>query len=199
MKLIYDFAFFRCHQFPHHSIFWQGLQLPICVRDIGITMGFLAGILALYLARNNRSRNLDLRTLLLFVPMAVDGGFQLLGFWESTFISRYLTGLLSGLGVALFFLPLLRKEVGEKVPSRKALAWFSLVSAPLFIGYFFMGAGYQLGIFGSFLFWLVVWSIPLIYFMLAMAVGVVGWRLFKNVEDSMEKPLDNPEALFNSN
>ena len=186
MKLIYDLAFYRCHQFPHRSLFWQGLQLPVCMRDTGITIGFLVGILALYLAGNYRSRNVDLRVFLLLLPMAIDGGLQFLGFWESIFVSRFLTGLLTGFAVAIVFVALLQKEKGEAVPSTKSTLYFILVSAPLFVGYFLMSLGYNIGIAGDFLFWLILWSIPFIYFIMGLAAVAVGWIIFKRVTDEME-------------
>lgn len=189
MKPVYDLAFFRCHQFPHHSIFWQGAQLPICMRDVGITMGFLAGILAIYIAKNHRSKNVDWRALLLLVPMGIDGGLQALGVWESTFLSRYITGMLTGFALAVVFVALLQDKLKERVPSSQGILYFALLSIPLFFGYWSMDLGYPIGIFGDFLFWLVAWSIPFIYFVMALVALIVAWRVFKKATDEMEKSL----------
>jgi len=190
MREIYNLAFYRCHQFPHRSLFWGGMQFPVCVRDTGITMGFLAGILAIYLAKNHRSKNVDPRMLLLLVPMAIDGVFQLLGVWQSIFVSRFLSGLLSGFAIAIVFVSLLQREKGEMVPNRKSVMYFGIVSVPLFIGYWMIELGYNIGVAGEILFWLIVWSVPFIYFVMGIAVIAVGLILFRKITDEMGELLD---------
>ena len=190
MKPIYDLGFFRCHQFPHHSLFWKGFEFPLCMRDTGITIGFLVGVLALYLANNYRSKKVDPRFLLLFVPMAIDGGIQALGFWESSFVSRFLTGLLAGLAIAIAFVALLQKEKKETVPSKKSLLYFTIISIPLFVGYWLIDIGYPIGFVGDFLFWLIVWSLPFLYFIMGVAFVATAWIIFKRATKEMEKSLN---------
>jgi len=189
MNLIYDLAFYRCHQLPQRSLFWAGLQFPLCMRDTGITIGFLIGLLAIYVAKNYRSRNVDFRTLVLLLPMAVDGFAQFLGFWESTFVSRYVSGLLAGFFVALLVVALLQKEKREKVPSLRTLVWFSVISIPFFIGYFLISLNYSLGIFGAFLFWLIVWSVPFMFLILGLVLAMAAWRYIRKIVEDMEKSL----------
>lgn len=43
------------------------------------------------------------------VPLAIDGTFQLFGFWESTNLMRFITGIITGSATTIFALPVLNK------------------------------------------------------------------------------------------
>jgi uncharacterized membrane protein len=63
--------------------------------------------------------------LFLALPMALDGGTQLLGLRESTWELRVVTGAMFSVGVALFALPHLDRgfgEVADAIHARQALA-----------------------------------------------------------------------------
>jgi uncharacterized membrane protein len=73
-----------------------GFKVAICQRDVAIYGSVLAAGLLFALVRS-RLPTLSLRWyLLLLIPMALDGGTQLFGWRESTWLLRTLTGALFG-------------------------------------------------------------------------------------------------------
>lgn len=73
-----------------------GYEIPICQRDLAIYVSMLMAGLAFALVRD-RLPPLDWRAyLVLIAPMAIDGSGQLLGLWESSWLSRVITGTLFG-------------------------------------------------------------------------------------------------------
>lgn len=107
-----------CALRPAHSFFAGGTQLPIESRMIGIYGGFMLTLLVLLAHRRLGSRRLGSRPVigllaLFFSTMAFDGINSTLAdlglphLYESTNLTRLLTGLLSGIVVAPFLLWLL--------------------------------------------------------------------------------------------
>lgn len=90
-----------------------GYKIAICERDVAIYLAWvLAGIVFYWLRK--RLRPLSLKKFGLFIlPMAIDGFGQLFGLWESTWISRVVTGGLFGLGTVLLVYPYLEKAMAE--------------------------------------------------------------------------------------
>jgi uncharacterized membrane protein len=85
-----------CHQQEARSLFFNGNEMPFCTRCTAIWLGLAIGLgfMVLYII------NLDERFLILIlvslVPIGIDGVGQLFGFWESTNVIRFITGLLAG-------------------------------------------------------------------------------------------------------
>jgi len=108
-----------CDQVPSHSYYLLGHQVCLCERCLAIysTM-LLAGVLLAVLPHLRRSlRPLDWRLwLLLILPMALDGGTQLLGWHESDVFLRTLTGFLFGLSSAWFILPRIEEVTRDLLP-----------------------------------------------------------------------------------
>ncbi|MCF7932084.1 MAG: DUF2085 domain-containing protein [Acholeplasmataceae bacterium] len=78
----------------------RGMQCPLCARCTGLLIGevILAPLYIILLPQ------IWWVSLLLILPLAVDGIGQYLGFWLSDNIRRLLTGLLGGIGlIALAF------------------------------------------------------------------------------------------------
>lgn len=90
---------FCCHRMPERSFFFMGKQFPICARCTGILLGLILGIIVLILFGNIPF----LFVPLLLIPIAIDGGGQLLNKWASTNGRRLLTGILAGLAVDFLF------------------------------------------------------------------------------------------------
>jgi uncharacterized membrane protein len=92
-----------CHQKPERSFWLAGQQMALCARDIGLLGGLALGgaIAALW----TRIRLPVWWAILCVLPLAIDGGTQLLGLRESTNMVRVTTGLLAGLATALYLLP----------------------------------------------------------------------------------------------
>jgi uncharacterized membrane protein len=88
----------NCHQIAARSFFLNGNQMPFCARDVSIFAGLVIG-LALALFAIPRP-NLWL-VMLGFVPIALDGGAQIVLDYQSSNLLRAITGLLAGFCVAM--------------------------------------------------------------------------------------------------
>jgi uncharacterized membrane protein len=87
-------ALFVCHRLPERSFFYRGKQFPICARCTGILLGYLIGILYAVIY----GRIAFYISILLLIPLTIDGSVQLAGKWKSTNRRRLLTGILAGVG-----------------------------------------------------------------------------------------------------
>jgi len=90
-----------------------GYQVAFCQRDVAIYGAiFLAGLV--FALVRHRVKPLPFKVyLLLIAPMALDGSIQLLGWWESTWVLRTLTGALFGLASVWLAYPYLEMGMGE--------------------------------------------------------------------------------------
>ncbi|WP_245827620.1 DUF2085 domain-containing protein [Paenisporosarcina indica] len=87
-----------CHRIPERSFFFRGKQFPICARCTGIMCGYLVAIICLLFVISFTF----IVSILLLIPMVIDGTGQLYKKWESTNSRRFITGLLAGVGIILF-------------------------------------------------------------------------------------------------
>jgi uncharacterized membrane protein len=108
----------QCHQKQNRTVILNGNQMPFCARDVAI-YSFMAIGLALSvfprMPHYDRINNLKAWWLLVaLIPIGIDGVGQLLGYWESTNLMRFITGGLCGLivGIALGFM---LREMGGMV------------------------------------------------------------------------------------
>jgi len=98
-----------CHQLPGRSHFLAGYQVAFCERDTAMYAAMaLSGLAWARFGRRVPGLHWSV-FLLLALPMALDGFTQLLGFRESTWQLRTLTGGLFGLGCVWFGFPLLAR------------------------------------------------------------------------------------------
>lgn len=86
----------------------EGWKMPYCSRDLGIYLGALIGIL---LALRGFGVNVW-EYIILLLPMAVDGLWQLFTDYESTHEIRLLTGFMAGVGTSILIFSVY-KEKGE--------------------------------------------------------------------------------------
>jgi uncharacterized membrane protein len=98
-RVIYLLGDINCHQLAERSFFLNGNQMPFCARDLGIFIGLAAGMLTVLLF-SPRFSWLILAALV--VPILVDGGVQMTGWYESNNLLRLATGLLGGIGASYF-------------------------------------------------------------------------------------------------
>lgn len=107
---IYDSAFSAygqfafsiiCHQKEDRSFHINGQQMPVCHRCLGIYLGALFGFLSFIIYRDMKLSYF----LISLLPMALDGGTQLIGLRESNYIIRLATGGIAGTACALFIMP----------------------------------------------------------------------------------------------
>lgn len=91
-------SLFMCHRMPERSFFIKGKQFPICARCTGILCGYIVAIICfLYFISFS-----IIASILLILPMVIDGTGQLYHKWQSTNPRRFFTGLLAGVGIILF-------------------------------------------------------------------------------------------------
>jgi uncharacterized membrane protein len=113
-----------CHQRADRSFHLHGEQMAFCERDVAIvTTAVLTGILFALIRRWSGPPRIAFWVVELFaLPMALDGGTQLVGLRESTPELRILTGALFSIGVGWFVLPHLEAGFGsmrDEIASRR--------------------------------------------------------------------------------
>ncbi|MGM0405605.1 MAG: DUF2085 domain-containing protein [Thermoplasmatota archaeon] len=142
-RVIYTFSDFNCHQKHYRSHYLNGNQIPVCARDVGIFSGLSLGLFVMMFIKPERDYKDILLKLLpmkmnlsnsqksyllvflgaLFVlPMALDGGIQLVTAYESTNPMRLLTGIIFGFGFSAFVSAILLSAGVEITETRKSRA-----------------------------------------------------------------------------
>lgn len=117
---IYNFFSFICHQMPDRSFHILEHQFAVCSRCFGVYFGLLAGLLAYPLWRGVDNVE-PLPRIWLFasmVPIAIDWSLGAFGIWENNHASRFITGLILGIGCATYILPALI-EIVRNISNRK--------------------------------------------------------------------------------
>jgi uncharacterized membrane protein len=121
---IYAFYSYICHQKPERSFYVLGYQLAVCSRCFGVYFGLLAGT-ATYPIWRNVDNVEPLPRIWLFlslVPIGIDWTLGVLGIWENTFASRFITGMILGSACAVFVIPALVEIVRNLTGLRVASA-----------------------------------------------------------------------------
>jgi uncharacterized membrane protein len=122
-RALFESYHIACHQFPERSFFIAGHQVAICQRDVGTYGAILVGGLA-FNGLRHRLRPLRWRYYVLFlIPMALDAGTQLLGWRESTWALRLLTGAIFGLGTVWLLFPFIEETM--IMVRQDAAAWLA--------------------------------------------------------------------------
>ncbi len=95
---VYTMGDIECHQIAERSYYLNGNQLPICSRDVGLSIGLLSGMVIglLYVRRIN-----PFLLAVGILPMVMDGGLQAVSSYQSNNDLRILTGMIAGVAVAL--------------------------------------------------------------------------------------------------
>lgn len=106
---LYHFFGYICHQISDRSFHIGGEQLAVCSRCFGVYFGLLLGI-AVYPLWRPIDEIEPLARFWLFlslIPIAIDWSLTILGIWENTQASRFITGLILGVACATFIVPAL--------------------------------------------------------------------------------------------
>lgn len=92
-------------------------QFPVCSRDTAIYFAMLLGGFILLFMKKDEEKEMPniLYFILLILPMAIDGGTQLIGLRESTNEIRIITGFLAGIAIPFYLVPLMNQIFGSKV------------------------------------------------------------------------------------
>jgi uncharacterized membrane protein len=103
-----------CHQMEDRSFILGGNEMAFCARCTGVWIGMLIGLVLMAFVEIPLDNRLAWAVVVGLVPMAVDGGGQFLGWWESVNPIRFVTGLSAGLvgGIAIGIIVL---EIGGLV------------------------------------------------------------------------------------
>ncbi len=102
-NVVYSSGDRLCHQIADRSLFLNGNEMPFCTRCTAIWLGIALGLGFMVFYMMELNEKFLVMILLGLVPIGIDGVGQLLGFWESTNLVRFITGLLAGwvCGVAI--------------------------------------------------------------------------------------------------
>jgi uncharacterized membrane protein len=105
----------------------NGNQMAVCTRCSGRELGMAIGMLLMVFKRFKVNWGFVILIVLMVVPMAIDAVPQYMGFWESTNISRLITGFLFGAATSIIIGTLLH-EIED--PLWKASLWYKLEGIP---------------------------------------------------------------------
>lgn len=114
-SILYRFFDPVCHQIDARSFHLFGFPLAVCSRCSSIYLAFFAGTLLYPLIYDIRHPAMPSRTLLLvaLVPMVFDAAAGFVGLYESSFLTRTLTGALGGVVLPLFIIPVAIEGVSQ--------------------------------------------------------------------------------------
>ena len=97
LSLVYSCGDRLCHQKADRSLFINGNQMAFCSRCTAIWIGLVIGLGILLFYKVSLDERFFALIILSFIPIGVDGVGQLMNLWESTMLSRLLTGLFVGI------------------------------------------------------------------------------------------------------
>ncbi|WP_407391948.1 DUF2085 domain-containing protein [Methanobrevibacter sp.] len=93
---------------PERSFFIKGHQFPVCARCTGFYAGLLAYLIYCCFYTHSYDLTMFFISIILIIPVAVDGLTQYFGPRESTNPLRFVTGFIGGIGLIIFFKIILR-------------------------------------------------------------------------------------------
>jgi len=160
-SILWNLGFAICHQLPERSFVLGGYQMPMCARDTGIYLGFLAVVLFYVLTRRYRKAKIfDRPTIMAAIfGMALylfDGASSYLGLLSTNNPMRLATGLLFGISAGLLLCTAASVLLTKGDPKERVFTWLDL-------SFFYFPA--------AFLWGFLVWTDP----------GVIGWYVLATV------------------
>ncbi len=117
-----------CHQLTERSFFGGGVQVPVCARDTGIYVGFIASFAVItLLARGSRPSGAPavpatVLGLVMLASMMYDGFTSYAGWRETSNAIRLATGVGAGYAIALFVVPMLNGQLWRAPGAGRVLA-----------------------------------------------------------------------------
>lgn len=104
-----------CHQIPERTFLANGQYMPICARCTGIYLGVFFSLLYLAVTKRFRSDTIpsvkiSFFLLLFLLPLVVDGFGSYLGFYSTTNLIRVMTGVMFGVTLPIFVVPLANRS-----------------------------------------------------------------------------------------
>ena len=92
-----------CHRLPERSFHFKNRQFPVCARCTGFYTGLVIFLIYNSLFPISYTLDLLILSILLLIPTSIDGFTQYLGLRESNNNLRFVTGLIGGIGLIIFF------------------------------------------------------------------------------------------------
>lgn len=103
-----NIAKYICHRRPERSFFIKGHQFPVCARCTGFYAGLIVYLITNHFIRHAYDINILMISIILMIPVAIDGFTQYFGPRESTNSLRFITGFIGGIGLIIFLKTILR-------------------------------------------------------------------------------------------
>ena len=97
-----------CHRIPERSFFIKGHQFPVCARCTGFYTGLIVYLIFNIFYKHPYDLNMLFISMILMMPVAIDGVTQYFGPRESTNNLRFLTGFIGGIGLIIFLKIIIR-------------------------------------------------------------------------------------------
>lgn len=88
-----------CHSIPERCFVYKNRHLPICARCTGILFGGITSLIVFNIFNLGFSFP---TSLILMLPMILDGGLQYLNYIFSNNNRRFVTGFIFGMGTVIF-------------------------------------------------------------------------------------------------
>jgi len=121
-----------CHQIDSRTILIDGKQLPICARDTGIYIGMFISLAFLVFKKRWKcdkppKLSLAVALCLLIIPMPIDGIMSYTGIWSTNNFQRIITGVLFGITIPLFLIPLSNYSIWHPNKKPSLNSWIELL------------------------------------------------------------------------
>lgn len=109
---IYVIGDFFCHQMESRVFMINGNEMPFCVRDIALLIGFAVGMVIVSELELRRSKRTDIFAVVSFALIIADWAFQHFTDTNIAF-TRFVTGILAGVAIAFVICFILNAMAGE--------------------------------------------------------------------------------------
>ena len=99
---------YLCHRIPERSFFIKSHQFPVCARCTGFYTGLITYLIVNYFYPHEYNMRMLIVSMILMIPVAIDGVTQYFGPRESTNNLRFITGFIGGVGLIIFLKIIIR-------------------------------------------------------------------------------------------
>jgi uncharacterized membrane protein len=189
-SFLWNVGYALCHQLPERSFFIGGLQMPVCARDVGTYVGFMAVLIAFVVLARYQNGKLPDKVIITVAAVglafyAFDAFSSYLGFRSTTNDIRLISGLAFGSGISmLLFSAVSNLLYGKRTDhSRRTFTYRDLPLVYLLIALLSVPLLIDSGIFFYYLeSTIVIASLLFMVFliMLILVVNLTGWSFEKD-------------------
>jgi uncharacterized membrane protein len=93
---------------PERSFFIKGHQFPVCARCTGFYSALVLYLILNLFYQHPYDLNMFFISIILLIPVTIDGFTQYFGKRESTNTLRFITGFIGGIGLIIFLKIIMR-------------------------------------------------------------------------------------------